>query len=62
MKKLEIKRSPFVNEIDVELDTPMHFVKPVLVAEFKQSMKTTPSGKIRHPLIFVGLRKDNKSK
>jgi hypothetical protein len=24
-------------------------------------MKTTPSGKIRHPLMFVGLRKDKKT-
>jgi hypothetical protein len=61
LKKLEIKNTPFVNEIDVQFDTPMHFVKPLLVGQFKLSTKTTPSEKIRNPLIFVGLRTDKKA-
>lgn len=58
-KKLEIKRSPFVNEIDYE--GVFHFMKPVKVAEFKYS-KLTSAGKIRHPAIFMGWRKDKDTK
>jgi bifunctional non-homologous end joining protein LigD len=58
-KKLEIKRSPFVNDIDYE--GVFHFMKPVKVAEFKYT-KLTKAGKIRHPAIFMGWRKDKDPK
>jgi bifunctional non-homologous end joining protein LigD len=54
-KKLEIKKSPFVNDVDYE--GVFHWMKPVKVAEFKYS-KLTKAGKIRHPAIFMGWRKD----
>lgn len=58
-KDLEVKKSPFVNEVDYE--GVLHWMKPQLVAEFKYS-KVTKSGKIRHPAIFMGWRTDKKPK
>jgi bifunctional non-homologous end joining protein LigD len=55
LKKLEIKKSPFVNEVEAE--TPVHWVKPALVAEIKFA-SWTKSRKIRKPAIFLGFRKD----
>jgi bifunctional non-homologous end joining protein LigD len=53
--KIEIKKKPFANE--VESRVPVHWVKPMLVAEFEYAT-TTKSGKIRKPAIFKGLRSD----
>ncbi|HYK46327.1 MAG TPA: DNA ligase D [Parafilimonas sp.] len=55
LKKIEIKRSPFANE--VEYDTPAHWVKPVKVAIFEYATLTA-SGKIRKPATFKGWRYD----
>ena len=59
LKKLEIKESPFINEVDIK--TKKHWARPVLVAEFDKSTNTTATGKIRHPAIFVALREDKKA-
>jgi bifunctional non-homologous end joining protein LigD len=57
LRKLEIKKKPVVN--DAQEDTPVHWVKPQLVGRFKQkSHEPTKAGKIRHPVIFLGLRED----
>jgi bifunctional non-homologous end joining protein LigD len=57
LKQLEIKKKPVVN--DAEEETPIHWVKPQLVGRFKQkSHERTKAGKIRHPVIFLGLRED----
>jgi bifunctional non-homologous end joining protein LigD len=60
LKKYEIKKSPFVNAEKVDVDTPVHWIKPVFVAEFEISTKETRNGFIRHPAIFKGLRTDKK--
>jgi bifunctional non-homologous end joining protein LigD len=61
LKKLEVKKKPVVNEAKEE--TPIHWVKPELIGRFKQKAhERTPSGKIRHPVIFLGLREDIKPK
>lgn len=57
LKKLEVKKKPVANDADEE--TPIHWVKPELVGRFKQkSHEKTKAGKIRHPVIFLGLRED----
>jgi bifunctional non-homologous end joining protein LigD len=57
LKKLETKKKPVVN--DAEEETSIHWVKPELVGRFKQkSHEKTKGGKIRHPVIFLGLRED----
>ncbi len=43
-----------------DIETKIHWVKPELVCEFKISNKKSPSGKIRHPSIFIRLRYDKK--
>jgi bifunctional non-homologous end joining protein LigD len=58
MKPLEIKKKPFVNSIDVE--EPVHWIKPELVAEFKYAT-VTKNNKIRKPAIFLGFRDDKKA-
>jgi bifunctional non-homologous end joining protein LigD len=55
LKKLEIKKRPFADEVETE--TKPHWVKPQLVGEFKYAT-TTRSGKIRKPAIFLGFRAD----
>jgi bifunctional non-homologous end joining protein LigD len=57
LKPLEIKRSPFVNEVDT--DGKAHWVKPEIVANFKFAT-WTKSGRIRKPAIFLGFRNDKK--
>ncbi len=57
LKKLEIKKSPFVNEVDAE--TKVHWVKPELVIDVKFATFTR-SGKIRKPAVFLGFRTDKK--
>lgn len=59
-KALEVDESPFAN--DVESETPVHWMQPVLVGEFEQSNKKTESGEIRHPVIFIRLRYDKSPK
>jgi bifunctional non-homologous end joining protein LigD len=59
LKKIEIKKSPFANE--VEYDTPAHWVKPVKVAIFEYATWTA-SGKIRKPATFKGWRYDKDAK
>jgi bifunctional non-homologous end joining protein LigD len=58
LKKLEVNKKPFVNE-EPDEDTPIHYVKPELVGSFKQkALNLTRHGKIRHPVVFRGLRED----
>jgi bifunctional non-homologous end joining protein LigD len=57
LKKLELKKKPVANEAKEE--TPIHWVKPILIGRFKEkSLKQTPSGRKRHPVIFLGIRED----
>jgi bifunctional non-homologous end joining protein LigD len=55
MKRLEIKKSPFANEVDYK--GIVHWDKPELVANFKFAT-FTKSGRIRKPAIFLGFRED----
>lgn len=55
LKSLEVKRSPFANE--VEYDGVAHWVRPELVANIRYAT-VTRSGKIRKPAIFLGFRDD----
>lgn len=55
LMKLEIKKSPFSNDIDAE--AKVHWLKPELVIEVKFSTFTT-IGKIRKPAVFLGFRSD----
>jgi bifunctional non-homologous end joining protein LigD len=57
LKKIEIKKTPFVNEVDVE--SKVHWVKPELIIEVKYT-GFTRIGKIRKPAIFLGFREDKK--
>jgi bifunctional non-homologous end joining protein LigD len=59
LKPLEIRKKPFVDEVDHE--TTPHWVKPQLVANFKFSTWTA-GGKIRKPAIFLGFREDKDAK
>jgi bifunctional non-homologous end joining protein LigD len=57
LKKLEIKKSPFFNKILDIKGAVLHYVKPVLVANFEFSA-WTESGRIRKPATFLGFRSD----
>lgn len=59
LKPLEIKKKPFVDEVDYE--TTPHWVKPELVGNFKFATWTA-GGKIRKPAIFLGFRNDKDAK
>jgi bifunctional non-homologous end joining protein LigD len=59
LKPLEIKKKPFVDEVDHE--TKPHWVEPELVGNFKFATWTA-SGKIRKPAIFLGFRNDKDAK
>ena len=59
LKKIETDQIPFANKVE-DIETKIHWVKPLLVGEFKISNKKSPSGRIRHPAIFVRLRDDKK--
>ena len=61
LKKIETNKIPFANKVE-DIETKIHWVKPILVGEFKISNKKSPSGRIRHPAIFVRLRDDKKPK
>ena len=57
LKKIETRKKPVVN--DVEEETPIHWVRPEVVGRFKQkSHERTKADKIRHPVIFLGVRED----
>ena len=61
LKRLEVKESPFINPI---LDTKgaiIHWVKPILVANFEFAT-WTKTGRIRKPATFLGFRKDKAPK
>jgi len=57
---LEIKKSPFVNEVK-RVSGKKHFVKPELVGNYEIS-DWTASGSIRKPAIFKGLRFDKNAR
>ena len=57
LKKIETKKSPFVDEVDAE--TKVHWVKPELVIDVKFATFTR-IGKIRKPAIFLGFRTDKR--
>jgi len=59
LQPLETKKKPFVDEVDHS--TPLHWVKPELVGNFKFATWTS-SGKIRKPAIFLGFRNDKDPK
>jgi bifunctional non-homologous end joining protein LigD len=58
LKAMEVKNSPFVNASEVKRDTPIHWARPELVGEFEQSNIRSASGKIRHPVVLLGIRED----
>ena len=60
LKKLEVKRSPFVNKVLDTKGATIHWVKPELVANFEFA-DWTSSGRIRKPATFLGFRKDKKA-
>jgi len=55
LKKIEIKKKPFINA--VEYSGRPHWVAPKLVANFKFAT-FTKNGRIRKPAIFLGFRTD----
>jgi bifunctional non-homologous end joining protein LigD len=59
LQKLEVKKKPFVNDVDYE--TTPHWVKPQLVALIKFATYTK-GGKIRKPASFIGFRTDKDPK
>jgi bifunctional non-homologous end joining protein LigD len=61
-RELEIKKCPFVNPGDIDIDTTCHWVKPELIGEFEISNMTTKKGLIRHPAIFKTEKKVEKPK
>jgi bifunctional non-homologous end joining protein LigD len=61
LKALEIKKTPFSNEILDTKGAVIHFVKPTLVANFAFAT-WTKSGRIRKPATFLGFRKDKDPK
>jgi len=61
LKALEVKQSPFVNNILDTKGATIHYVKPDLVANFEFAAWTT-SGRIRKPATFLGFRHDKDPK
>ena len=60
LKALEIKTSPFTNNVLDTKGAVMHWVKPQLVANFEFAT-WTKTGRIRKPATFLGFRKDKKA-
>jgi bifunctional non-homologous end joining protein LigD len=60
LKRLEIERSPFVNEVLDTKGAVTHWVKPLLVANFEFAT-WTKQGRIRKPATFLGFRNDKKA-
>jgi len=63
LKKIETKKSPFINTADVMkyTETSVHWVKPELVIQVRYAT-TTRSGFIRKPATFIGFRDDKDPK
>lgn len=61
LKALEIDRSPFINKILDNKGAMLHYVKPLLVANFEFAT-WTKSGRIRKPATFLGFRNDKNAK
>jgi bifunctional non-homologous end joining protein LigD len=57
LQALEVKKSPFINEIKRTKGFKIHYIQPQLVAEFEFS-GFTREGYIRKPATFLGFRKD----
>jgi bifunctional non-homologous end joining protein LigD len=60
LKALKIDTSPFVNKILDTKGARIHYVRPVLVANFAFAT-WTKSGRIRKPATFLGFRHDKKA-
>jgi bifunctional non-homologous end joining protein LigD len=60
LKKIEIKKSPFINKVLDTKGATIHWVKPEVVANFEFA-DWTNSGRIRKPATFLGFRKDKKA-
>lgn len=61
LKAKEVKKSPFVNEVLDTKGAVIHWVKPVLVANFEFAT-WTDSGRIRKPATWKGFRYDKDSR
>lgn len=61
LKKLEVDRSPFSNEVLDTKGAVIHWVKPQLVANFEFAAWTR-SGRIRKPATFLGFRNDKQAR
>jgi len=61
LQSIETDESPFVNKVLDTKGAVMHWVKPMLVANFEFAT-WTKSGRIRKPATFLGFRKDKKAK
>jgi bifunctional non-homologous end joining protein LigD len=61
LKSLEIERSPFVNKVLDTKGANIHWVMPMLVANFEYS-EMTESGRIRKPATWKGFREDKDPK
>jgi len=59
LRKIEIDRSPFVNKVLDTKGATLHWVKPLLVANFEFAT-WTKSGRIRKPATFIAFRQDKK--
>jgi bifunctional non-homologous end joining protein LigD len=61
LKSNEIKTSPFSNKVLDTKGAVLHWVKPVLVANFEYA-EMTESGRIRKPATWKGFREDKNPK
>jgi bifunctional non-homologous end joining protein LigD len=61
LQDIETEESPFVNKLLDTKGAKIHFVKPVLVANFEFAT-WTKTGRIRKPATFLGFRLDKKPK
>ena len=59
LQQLEIPSSPFVNPVLDTKGTVLHWVKPVIVANFEFATYTK-TGRIRKPATFLSFREDKK--
>jgi bifunctional non-homologous end joining protein LigD len=59
LQSIEVEKSPFINKVLDTKGAVIHYVKPMLVANF--SFATwTKTGRIRKPATFLGFRNDKK--
>lgn len=61
LKKIEVDKSPFINQVLDTKGAKIHWVKPKLVANFEFAT-WTKSGRIRKPATFLGCRSDKDPK